>query len=114
MEQITLNIVIEYYIQKSDCALLYVTDRYFRSSRYSGCVRCGACVASCPMHLLPLYLAKHAEKGNLKKAVSMGLKTCIECGTCTYNCPGGVRHVYHIRNAKAAYNASRKKEEHDE
>ena len=109
-----LSVDREYYIQKSDCALLYVTDRYFRSSRYSGCVRCGACVASCPMHLLPLYLAKHAEKGNLKKAVSMGLKTCIECGTCTYNCSGGVRHVYHIRNAKAAYNASRKKEEHDE
>ena len=62
------------------------------------------------MHLMPLYLAKYAKKGNIKKALAMGLKTCIECGTCTYNCPGGVEHVYHIKNAKEKYNADRAKE----
>lgn len=103
-----------YTVLKSDTAFLYVSDKYVHNSKHSACIRCGKCVSGCPMHLLPLYLAKHAEKGNIKKALAMGLKTCIECGTCTYNCPGGVEHVYHIKNAKAKYNAERAKEaEHE-
>lgn len=100
----------EYSVSKSDSAYLYVSRKYIHKSSHSACIRCGKCVSGCPMHLLPLYLAKHAEKGNVKKALAMGLKTCIECGTCTYNCPGGVEHVYHIRNAKAKYNEERTKE----
>ena len=99
-----------YCASKTDTAYLYVSDKYLHKSGHSACIRCGKCVAGCPMHLLPLYLAKHAEKGNIKKALAMGLKTCIECGTCTYNCPGGVEHVYHIKNAKAKYNDERAKE----
>ena len=100
----------DYFVSKSDTAYLYVSEKYLHKPKHSACIRCGRCVSGCPMHLMPLYLAKHAEKGNVKKALSMGLKTCIECGTCTYNCPGGVEHVYHIKNAKAQYNAERAKE----
>ncbi len=100
----------EYCVSKTDTAYLYVSKKYLHNSTHSACIRCGKCVTGCPMHLMPLYLAKHAEKGNIKKALAMGLKTCIECGTCTYNCPGGVEHVYHIKNAKAKYNDERAKE----
>lgn len=100
----------EHSAAKTDTAYLYLSKKYLHTSDHSACIRCGKCVASCPMHLMPLYLAKHAEKGNIKKALAMGLKTCIECGTCTYNCPGGVEHVYHIKNAKEKYNADRAKE----
>ena len=100
----------EYTTAKTDTAYLCVSRKYLHKSNHSACIRCGKCVSGCPMHLMPLYLAKHAEKGNIKKALAMGLKTCIECGTCTYNCPGGVEHVYHIKNAKAKYNADRAKE----
>ena len=58
------------------------------------------------MHLLPLYLAKHAEKGNIKKAVAMGLKTCIECGTCTYNCPGRLPLTPTFKMGKAMLKAN--------
>ena len=100
----------KYSVSKTDMAYLFVSDKYVHGSKHSACIRCGKCVSVCPMHLMPLYLAKHAEKGNIKKALAMGLKTCIECGTCTYNCPGGVEHVYHIKNAKAKYNADRAEE----
>lgn len=101
----------EYCVSSSDTAYLFLSDTYIGGRKSSACLHCGKCAASCPMHLLPLYLAKYAEKGKINKALSMGLKTCIECGTCTYNCPGGVEHVYHIRRAKEAYNAERAKEE---
>ena len=104
----------EHYVSSKDTAFLFLSKGYVNAGSGSACLRCGKCVESCPMHLLPLYLAKHAEKGNIKKSLAMGLKSCIECGTCTYNCPGGVEHVYHIRRAKEAYNAGITKEEGDE
>lgn len=101
----------DYYVSKSDTAFIFLSEEYVKPKSTSECIRCGSCVAKCPMHLMPLYLAKQSEKGNIKKALAMGLRSCIECGTCTYNCPAGVEHVYHICNIKAAYNEEKAQEE---
>lgn len=101
----------DYCVAKSDTAFLFLSEEYIKPKKSSDCIRCGACVAKCPMHLMPLYLAKQSKKGNIDKALAMGLRSCIECGTCTYNCPAGVEHVYYIRKTKAAYNEQRTQEE---
>lgn len=98
-------------VDKSDYAYLFLTSKYKTVRKTSGCIRCGRCVKQCPMHLMPLYLAGAAKKGNIRKSLAMGLKNCIECGTCTYNCPGGVEHVYYIHEAKEKYNFERAREE---
>jgi len=103
-----------YSVSKTDTAFLFVSKKYIHKKHHSACIRCGKCVEVCPMHLFPLYLSKHSEKGNIKKALAMGLKTCIECGSCTYCCPGGVEHVFHIKQAKAKYNAKRERGEINE
>lgn len=105
---------VSYCITKRDSAFLFLSREYVKPKTDSACIRCGKCVENCPMHLMPLYLARQAKKGNITKALAMGLKSCIECGTCTYNCPGGVEHVYYIRLAKNTYNSERAKEEENE
>ncbi len=102
------------FVCKRDIGYLFLSDAYIKSVKQTDCIRCGKCVHDCPMHLMPLYLVRHAKKLDIKKSVAMGLRSCIECGICAYNCPSGIDHVYHIRRAKEAYNAEKAKEESDE
>lgn len=103
-----------YFVTKRDIGFLFLSDSYIKPKEATDCIRCGKCVDDCPMHLMPIYLVRHAKALNLKKSLAMGLRSCIECGICAYNCPSGIDHVYHIRRAKEAYNIEKAKEESDE
>lgn len=102
------------FVTKRDIGYLFLSDAYIKPIKQTDCIRCGKCVQDCPMHLMPLYLVRHAKVLDINKSVAMGLRSCIECGICAYNCPSGIDHVYHIRRAKEAYNAEKAKEESDE
>ena len=73
------------------------------------CIHCGKCVAVCPMHLMPNYLAAFSKADNDEMCEKFNLLSCVECGCCTYNCPARVPIVQHIRNKKAKILAFRKK-----
>ena len=64
------------------------------------CVRCGACVAVCPVGLLPLYLEAYTLKGLFQQAAAYHPGDCIECGACSYVCPSRRPLVQAIRWAK--------------
>lgn len=64
------------------------------------CIHCGKCVGSCPMHLMPLYLASFAKLGDWESCREFDVLSCVECGCCTYQCPGNVPIVQYIRTAK--------------
>lgn len=64
------------------------------------CIRCGRCVGSCPMHLMPSYLGLLASQKKYELAESFNIMSCVECGTCSYICPGNVPIVQYIRAAK--------------
>ena len=64
------------------------------------CIHCGKCVASCPMHLMPCYLAIFSKKDDVEALKEFDVMSCVECGCCTYQCPGNVPIVQYIRAAK--------------
>lgn len=64
------------------------------------CIRCGRCVAACPMNLVPTKLEKYAERKDVEMLKSLDIMTCMECGCCAYSCPAGRRIVQAIRLGK--------------
>lgn len=74
-----------------DAALLEPTD----------CIRCGRCVAACPMKLMPVKLEKAVEKKDIDALKELDIATCMECGCCAFSCPAGRRLVQAIRLGKS-------------
>jgi len=72
-----------------------------RAREDTACIRCGRCVAACPMHLQPLYLYAYERKGDVPGLKKLNAMDCIECGCCAYSCPGRLQLVQAIRDAKA-------------
>ena len=65
------------------------------------CIRCGRCVAACPMHLQPLYLYAAERKGEIGELERLHITDCIECGCCAYVCPGRLQLVQAFKDGKA-------------
>ncbi len=96
-------------VTKGTSAILVLSERM--SPDYEQpheCIRCGRCVAGCPMHLMPNYMAAYAKKRMYADAAEYGVMSCVECGSCSYVCPAHVPIVQHIRDAKAALRAKKK------
>ena len=59
------------------------------------CIRCGKCVAACPMHLEPLFMYQYASKDMLDELDAAHVMDCMECGACAYACPARM-HLTHM------------------
>ncbi|MBR2916280.1 MAG: electron transport complex subunit RsxC [Clostridia bacterium] len=69
--------------------------------RHEGvCVRCGKCVAACPMGLSPLFLKEAIVKGDFDKMKELDITSCIECGSCSFVCPGANNPSQSIKAAR--------------
>jgi len=80
-------------------------------SLHRQCIRCGRCVDSCPIRLLPCELAVFAEHQLWDKCREYSVKDCIECGACGYTCPAKRNLVQLIRFGKyTVMSQDRKKE----
>lgn len=68
----------------------------------SPCIRCGRCISSCPMNLLPLELNRLVMADKYDELSRFSVLDCIECGSCSYSCPSKRHLVQSIRLGKDA------------
>lgn len=64
------------------------------------CIRCGKCVNSCPMGLMPNFIADYAKAKKWDMVKKYNVLDCIECGICAYVCPENRNVIQYIKYAK--------------
>ena len=105
---------LDYYMTKTNNALLAFDEKDARSKKESACIRCGRCVGVCPMKLMPASLEKYQRCGDAEGLENGAVLNCIECGCCSFTCPAGRQLVQSIRLGKSIVRtaqAERKKKE---
>ena len=88
-------------ILKQNNAILAFDEKEAALQEPTDCIRCGKCVAACPMQLVPTKLEKAAEKRDIAALQELDIMTCMECGCCAFTCPAGRRLVQSIRLGKS-------------
>ena len=73
------------------------------------CLRCGKCVAVCPMLLQPLYMYRFTNAGRVDELQRLNVLDCLECGSCAFTCPGKLPLVEVFRKGKQMVREAAKK-----
>ena len=73
------------------------------------CLRCGKCVAVCPMRLQPLYMYRFVNAKRVDELERLNLLDCMECGSCAFTCPGKLPLVESFRKGKAMLREAKNK-----
>lgn len=92
-------------VLKGTNAILCLTASQLDHTKHPACIRCGRCVAVCPMKLEPVYLHQFCEQGRAGQLKNARIMDCIECGCCAYVCPGKLPLVEEFRAGKASVRA---------
>lgn len=87
-------------ILKSNNALLAFADETRTNKKERACIRCGRCVAACPMNLIPTDIEALALNKDADALGKAGIMVCMECGSCAYSCPAGKPLVQYMRLGK--------------
>lgn len=72
-----------------DALLLFAEDEAEKAAaQATDCIRCGRCARACPVGLMPMLMAKAAEKCDLKRyEKELYGAECTLCGQCALVCP---------------------------
>lgn len=95
-------------VTKGTSAVLFLSKEEAAPTEESDCIRCGKCVQTCPMGLVPSLLNTLALKGEYDEFEKNHGMDCIECGGCSFGCPAKRYLVESFRVAKQEINKKRK------
>ena len=74
-------------VVKGTSGILFLSDREIRTGEYFQCIRCGRCVAACPVGLTPCDIGNAVERNRYDLVENLDPLDCIMCGSCSYSCP---------------------------
>ncbi len=74
-------------ILKNTNAILALTQKEARLPKTTACIRCGACVNTCPFGLAPASIAAAYDKKDADALKDLQVLSCMECGCCSFVCP---------------------------
>lgn len=88
-------------VLKQNNAILAFGEKDAKLPEPSACIRCGKCVYSCPMNLMPPVISSSVKRKDAQALEKLGVMTCMECGSCAFNCPAHRHIVQNMRLGKA-------------
>jgi len=89
-----------YPVVKSNNALLAFDESQVEYFSETACIRCGRCVRSCPVNLMPLRIEDCFIREDMDGLREFKVNLCMECGCCAFSCPARRHLVQTNRLAK--------------
>jgi Na+-translocating ferredoxin:NAD+ oxidoreductase subunit C len=87
---------------KGTSGIVVLTEAEVRGTDAHPCIRCGRCIAACPLFLNPQRLGSLARAGRYEEMQEAHLADCMLCGCCAYVCPSHIPLAQLFRLSKDA------------
>ncbi len=78
---------LEQPVLKNTNAVLAFAEDEAELPRETACIKCGRCIASCPLKLSPVDFETAYKLGKAEDLEALKINLCMECGCCSYVCP---------------------------
>jgi len=86
-------------LKQNNGIIAFATDDVDESPE-TECIRCGRCVAACPMRLQPLTIENKVKNRDVDALNRFSVMSCMECGSCAFVCPAKRKLVQYMRMGK--------------
>lgn len=74
-------------IQKNTSAILAFAEKEAVIPETTACIKCGRCIATCPLNLMPANIETAYKLGKGEELAELKVNLCMECGCCAFVCP---------------------------
>ena len=98
-------------IMKNTNAILALSEKEARLPKTTACIRCAACVNTCPFGLAPAAIDKAYQKKDVEQLKALSVMSCMECGCCSFVCPANRPLVQTNKLSKALIKEYKAKED---
>ena len=88
-------------ILKNTNAILALDEEEAKLPPTTACIKCGRCIAHCPLNLMPAEIEAAYERQDVEALAELKVNICMECGCCSFICPARRPLVQTNKLAKA-------------